>query len=270
VEAVIRSRPRDEPDADWPGQLLDVWAAGEAAASLGFAAARLCDDIDNAVGDRGALERQAAVVCPAAKLFSTETTCAMLPKTPGLGRDFLRDKLIDAQLEAMYLGPEAIQRRQISAFMMEDVFDAQFAAWTGEMRELAGQAPCARTLAAAMEFWSWTLDRLRGTPIFREAHQSAAFAMADALCELLAARALILDVLTRGSFHLDLGMVQSVRAGGRVAQICSGLLLGQDPKGKTFAALRAKVYASFSGLAPARNRALEFIRKSEDSVLEAL
>jgi len=256
VAAVIRLRRRNEQDDEWAGRLLDVWAAGEAAASLGFSAARLCDE--------AGLDGQAQVICPAAKLFSTVTTCAMLPHVAAYGVG-LRDKLADAQLEAVYLGPEAIQRRQISAFMIDEDFRAQFAGWSRDMREAKTIAPCAGTIAAAMELWSWTLDRLREAALFREARQSIPFSMADALSELLAARALSLDALTLeredGAFYRDLGMIQSVHAAGRVVQICCGLLLRHDVAEGTMVDLRASVFASFSGVAPARERAIEFIRR---------
>jgi alkylation response protein AidB-like acyl-CoA dehydrogenase len=264
-----------------PEQLLDLWAAGEAAASLGFSAARLSDELDHAETGRALLDLQAVVICPAAKLFSTEMASAMLPPAaaglPG-------DKLIDAQLEASYLGPAAIQRRQISAFMIDTAFLAEFAAWTRDMRQLAAHAPWAGTVAAAMELWCWTLDRLRhtndsrGAPIYREARQSITFPMADGLCWLLAARALTLDVLTlRGkrpveSFYFDLATVQAVHAGGQVAQLCTGLLFGHDPQvmlphnlRETFTALRAKLDASFCGVMLVRNQASEFIRQLDVS-----
>jgi hypothetical protein len=254
VAALIRSRSRSEPNGAWPARLLDMWAAGEAAASLGFSAAQLCDE--------GGLQRHAEVICPAAKLFSTVTTCAMLPHLAAEGVG-LRDKLADAQVEAMYLGPEAIQRRQISAFMVDEAFRAQFGSWSRDMREAKTIAPCAGTVAAAMELWSWTLDRLREASLFREARQSVTFPMADALCELLAARALTVDVLALGrpAFYIDLAMIQSVRAAGLVAQICCGLLLGHDVAEGTMVDLRARVFATFSGVAPARERAIEFIRR---------
>jgi alkylation response protein AidB-like acyl-CoA dehydrogenase len=259
-----------------PEQLLDIWAAGEAAASLGFSAARLSDDLDRAQAGRAALHRQAAAICPAAKLFSTEMASAMLPPAAA-GPP--ADKLIDAQLEAAYLGPAAIQRRQISAFMIDGAFLAEFAAWTREMRQLAADAPWTATVAAGMELWSWTLEGLRGAndsrgaPIYRDARQSITFPMADALCWLLAARALTMDVLTlRNStaypFYSDLATVQAVHASGQVAQLCTGLLFGHNPQltlpgglRTTFAALRAKLNESFAGVMFVRQRAGEFIRQ---------
>jgi hypothetical protein len=99
--------------------------------------------------------------------------------------------------------------------------------------------------------------------------------MADALCELLAVRALTLDALMVDPFYLDLGMTQSVHAAGRVAQVCSGLLFGHNPEvtlpndtRETMVALRARLYASFFGLMPARERATEFIRKLDGSAFE--
>ena len=43
---------------------------------------------------------------------------------------FLGHKWMDAQLEATYEGPEAVQRRQLTVTMTSEVFLAQFRAWT--------------------------------------------------------------------------------------------------------------------------------------------
>jgi len=275
------------------GELLDLWAAGEAAASLGFLAARLSDDLDSAGAERAALERRAAVVCPAAKLFSTERASALLPIAAAIVGEcraleadggFVAYKLIDAQLEAAYLGPDAAQRRQISAFMTDPAFLAEFAEWTSEMRQLA--SPGAVTLAAAMELWSWTLGRLRstrdsrGVPIFREASQAVTFPMADGLSWLLAARALVLDVLTLPanglveSFYFDLATIHSAQAAGRVAQLCTGLLFGCHSQGAlpndardNFAVLRATIDKSLYGVMSARERAIGFVRNLDPAEL---
>ena len=274
-------------------QVVDIWAAGEAAASLGFCAARISDDLDSAAAERSALERLAAVVCPAAKLFSTERASAVLPIAADIigkfctfeaAGGFVGYKLIDAQLEAVYLGPEAVQRRQISAFMIDPAFLTQFAEWTREMRHHPWTG--AVNLAAAMELWSWTLDHLRhtrdsrGAPGFREARQAVTFPLADALGWLLAARSLVLDVLTLqadrppGSFYRELAAIHSAQAAGRVAQVCTGLLFGYHPQvafSKTarheFAALRAGVDASVCGAMLVRQRAIEFIRELDLTAL---
>jgi hypothetical protein len=284
VEAALRSQGGHR-DLDWRARLLDVWAAGEAAASLGFWAARLSDELDGAGAERGGLEGQAAVLCPAAKLFGTSITSEMLRKAAALmggrgaepDRDLagklLGSKLIDAQVEAVYLGPEAIQRGQIAAFMIDESFQAQFLAWTLEMRGLAPGMPGAGAVAAAMELWSWTIGVLGRTVWPR---QSIAFPMTDALGWLLAARALILDVLALRSsgdageaadFYLDLATIQAVHAAGHVARICSGVLFGRRPEvalpegtRAAFAATRSRVYPTFSGLLLARERSIDRLR----------
>ena len=47
---------------------------------------------------------------------------------------FLGHKWMDAQLEATYEGPEAVQRRQLSVTMTDELFLAQFREWIREMR----------------------------------------------------------------------------------------------------------------------------------------
>ena len=42
---------------------------------------------------------------------------------------FLANKWMDAQLEATYEGPEAVQRRQLTVTMTNDVFLALFRVW---------------------------------------------------------------------------------------------------------------------------------------------
>jgi hypothetical protein len=65
---------------------------------------------------------------------------------------------MDAQLEATYEGPEAVQRRQLSVTMTDELFLAQFRAWIREMRRIANDRPGtgACTLATAMQLWLWT------------------------------------------------------------------------------------------------------------------
>jgi hypothetical protein len=116
---------------------------------------------------------------------------------------FLGNKWMDAQLEATYEGPEAVQRRQLSVTMTNPVFLAQFRNWIREMRGIASERPGtgACTLATAMTMWLWSLDRLQhstdsdGSKLYQSARQGVTFPLADALCWLLAARCQILDVL---------------------------------------------------------------------------
>jgi hypothetical protein len=268
--------------------VIDLWATGEAAAALGFSAVRLSDDLDRFGAGSRSLESQTAVICPAAKLFSTTRASDMLriaasivgnDRTFEAGSGFVGHKLIDAQLEAVYFGPEAAQRREIAAFMTDPAFLAEFEAWTLEIRQAEG--PGAIILAAAMSLWSWTMGHLRhakdsrGLPVFRDVRQTVTFQAADALSWLLAARALVLDVcaLKTGddgaveSFYVDLATVFSAQAAGSVAQVCTGLLFGCDPQFvhgtetcNQFTILRTALYESLAGAILARERAIQFIR----------
>jgi alkylation response protein AidB-like acyl-CoA dehydrogenase len=293
-------------------RLVDVWATGEAATSLGFATARLFDDLDpvekqkNAIlKERGVVGRrteyralreseqkaiellgldpddprrlalaadplvefvlknsEADVLCPATKLWNTGHGANMMREAVslmggyGITEDcpgFLANKWMDAQLEATYEGPEAVQRRQMTVTMTSQVFLAQFHAWIRSMRQIAGVRPGtgACTLASAMEMWEWTLHHLQkatdpdGGLLYHGQRQGVTFALADALCWLLASRCQILDVLeldARGGddpvaseglaetvqFLSDLCHTQAARASGEVSRICAELVFGYN------------------------------------------
>ena len=164
---------------------------------------------------------------------------------------FLGNKWMDAQLEATYEGPEAVQRRQLSVTMTNEAFLAQFRTWIHSMRQIAGTHPGtgACTLASAMEMWQWTLNYLQkttdaaGNRLYQAQRQGVTFALADALCWLLASRCQILDVLeleARGGedavaaeglagtvqFLSDLCHTQAAQASGEVSRICTELVFG--------------------------------------------
>jgi hypothetical protein len=166
---------------------------------------------------------------------------------------FLGNKWMDAQLEATYEGPEAVQRRQLSVTMTNPVFLAQVRVWIREMRAIAADHPGtgACTIATATTMWLWTLEHLQhskdadGSKLYQSARQGVTFPLADALCWLVAARCQILDVLRLerdGSkdasvaeglpglinFLSDLCHVQSARASGEVARICAELVFGYN------------------------------------------
>jgi hypothetical protein len=166
---------------------------------------------------------------------------------------FLPQKWMDAQLEATYEGPEAVQRRQLSVTMTNEVFLAQFEEWIKEMRHVAGLRPGsgACTLASAMDLWLWTLRHLLeakdadGAPLYKGHRHGVTFPMADALCWLLASRYQIMDLIEleeKGpenaslaealpgyvAFFTDLCHVQAAAAGGEVARICSSLVFGYN------------------------------------------
>ena len=154
----------------------------------------------------------ANVLCPACKLWNTGHGANMMREAVslmggyGITEDcpgFLGHKWMDAQLEATYEGPEAVQRRQLSVTMTDELFLAQFREWIREMRRIAGERPgtgaCA--LATAMKLWLWTLNHLQtatdadGGKLYQGARQGVTFPLADALCWLLASRCQILDLL---------------------------------------------------------------------------
>jgi len=294
-------------------RLVDVWATGEAAASLGFAAARLFDHLDPiekhkdaVLKERGVqggraemkalkdserraiellslseasprrkalevdplvhfvlLDAEANVVCPATKLWNTGHGANRMREAVslmggyGITEDcpgFLANKWMDAQLEATYEGPEAVQRRQLSVTMTSEIFLAQFRAWTKAMRRVASTHPGtgACTLASAMNLWLWTLNYLQkatdpgGNKLYHGQRQGVTFALADALCWLLASRYQILDVLELEAqghsddvvsvdlegtveFFSDLCHTQAAEAAGEVSRICAELVFGYNP-----------------------------------------
>jgi alkylation response protein AidB-like acyl-CoA dehydrogenase len=293
-------------------RLVDVWATGEAATSLGFAAARLFDALDPLEKHKTALlkeqgiqggrsemkalkeseqrailllslkgndprraeleadplvqfvlmDAEANVICPATKLWNTGHGANMMREAVslmggyGITEDcpgFLANKWMDAQLEATYEGPEAVQRRQLTVTMTSELFLAEFRAWTVAMRRIASDRPGtgACTLASAMTLWLWTMNYLQhstdpeGNKLYHGQRQGVTFPLADALCWLLASRAQILDVLeleAHGAddavaseglagtvqFLSDLCHTQAAQAAGEVSRICGELVFGYN------------------------------------------
>lgn len=297
-------------------RLVDVWATGEAAASLGFLTARSLDEFDplekrkNAfLGEQGikggraemkalaGAEKQALellklrassganaakvkeleehplvqfamsasimnVLVPATKLWNTSQTTIMMREALslmggyGITEDcpgFLAHKWMDAQLEATYEGPEAVQRRQLTVTMTNELFLSQFEQWLRDMREIAADNPgtgaCA--LASAGYLWLWTLRHLLnasdadGKALFHNKRQGVTFALADALCWIVSARSQILDILElkrKGpentslaeglqgfvNFFTDLCHVQVAHAAGEVGRVCAELVFGYN------------------------------------------
>ncbi|HTP51921.1 MAG TPA: acyl-CoA dehydrogenase [Anaeromyxobacteraceae bacterium] len=299
-------------------RLTDVWATGEAAASLGFATARLFDELDplerekaeilaakgigggraelklfREVNERAIelvrlrgkpdgerdekriaelqadplvryaiLDSAGAVLCPATKLWNTGHGATMMREAVslmggyGITEDcpgFLGQKWMDAQLEATYEGPEAVQRRQLSVTMTNPVFLAQFEEWISELRAIANERPdtgaCA--LASAMRVWLYSYGHLQiaadadGDALFQGPRQGVTFPMADALGWLMAARCLVMDVIELEKagaqspalaealpglavFLGDLAHVQIARAAGEVGRICAELVYGYN------------------------------------------
>jgi alkylation response protein AidB-like acyl-CoA dehydrogenase len=298
-------------------RLVDVWASGEASASLGFTAARLFDTLDPiekqkdkifeeqgitgrrqlaafkkieaealefieldslTQGERNearyqelkantlvqfvVLDAEAGVMCPACKLWNTGYGANMMREAVslmggyGITEDcpgFLGQKWMDAQLEATYEGPEAVQRRQMSVTMTNKFFLARFRTWIQELRQIAFERPGtgACTLATAMKTWLWAFEHLQGasdangTSLYNNQRQGVTFPLADALAWLMASRCQILDLIeleTKGpenpvvaaglegtvQFFTDLCHVQAARAAGEVGRICAELVYGYN------------------------------------------
>ena len=297
-------------------RLVEVWATGEAAASLGFGTARLFDELDplerkkdgvlraqgvsgmkatmkwmkaleksgleylelsaRPRGDRdearllalssdemvrfALLDAQANVLCPATKLWNTGHGANIMREAVslmggyGITEDcpgFLGQKWMDAQLEATYEGPEAVQRRQLSVTMANPLWLAQLKTWSRELRHVAATHPgtgaCA--LASAIELWLWTFRHLEtardadGEKLFQSPRQGVTFKLADALCWLVAARMQTLDAValadggeavlgealpSTARFFIDLCHVQAARAAGEVGRICAELVHGYN------------------------------------------
>ena len=328
-------------------RLIDVWATGEASASLGFAAARLFDELDplekqkdkllaekkltgraafkelskkqahaleliqinsRPAGERDlqrvaelesdplikflVLDSLAGVFCPACKLWNTGHGANMMREAVslvggyGITEDcpgFLGQKWMDAQLEATYEGPEAVQRLQLSVTMTNELFLVQFEGWINEMRRIASNRPGtgACTLATAMQLWFWTLKHVEtatdadGAKLYHKSRQGVTFPLADALCWLLAARQFILDIVeleTKGveipilkdglagtvTFFTDLSHVQTARAAGEAGRICAEIVHGYNrhpawTETSCHVCFRANELESLEGLIPGIN-----------------
>lgn len=340
-------------------RLVDVWAAGEASAALGFEAARLFDQVDPMEKEKNRLlaerrltgraafkalakiqqdaiaylemarqpesgrdaarfaelgddplvrfvilDAQADVLCPACKLWNTGHGTNMMREAVslmggyGVTEDcpgFLFQKWMDAQLEATYEGPEAVQRRQMSVTMVNELFLAQFGHWTEDLAAFGAAAPGsgARPLAVAMELWLWTLRYLQratdalGQKLYSGNRQGVNFPLADALCWLLASRQQILDVRNLAAdgpsqpaladelpgalaFLTDLSQVQAARAAAEVARICAELAFGYNAPVTDPAATAAPVEIEFAQLHRRLVDSLKGSRLAKDRAAEAL
>ena len=202
------------------------------------------------------LDAQANVFCPACKLWNTGHGATIMREAVslmggyGITEDcpgFLPHKWMDAQLEATYEGPEAVQRRQLSITMTNSLFIAQFECWIKDLMACSAELPGAGAVAAAMQLWLWTLRHLQnGTKLYQSNRHGITFPLTDALCWLIASRQQILDTVDLGksgsadpavadelpgtlAFLRDLCLVQASRAAGETSRICSELIFGYNP-----------------------------------------
>jgi alkylation response protein AidB-like acyl-CoA dehydrogenase len=242
------------------------------------------------------------VFCPACKLWNTGVGATMMREAVslmggyGITEDcpgFLGQKWADAQLEATYEGPEAVQRRQLSITITNEIFLTQFRQWIKDLDTIFEQNPQtgANAVARAMELWLFTLNYLQttkdadGKALYHSQRHGVVFPFADALCWLLVTRQQILDLLeleAKGpenavlaeslagfvNFFSDLCHVQAARSASEVSRICAELVYGyhRQPDSstealQTFAALRQQVDISLAGARLAKDRAATAISK---------
>ena len=217
---------------------------------------------NNTLVQYAVIEAIGNVYTPAVKLWNTSQGAIMMREAVslmggyGITEDcpgFLCQKWFDAQLEATYEGPEAVQRRQLSVTMTNPVFLALMRHWIKELRGIAARKPGtgACNLATAMKMWLWTIDHLKvgkdadGGKLYTNQRQGVTFPLADALCWLLTSRQQILDVLEleeKGpsnpvvaeglegtvAFLSDLCHVQAAKASGEAGRICAELVFGYN------------------------------------------
>jgi hypothetical protein len=292
VQEWFASTVQKSQDAEFRLSMADLWATGEAAASLGFLAARFSDKLDVAEHRFNADVKLAALLSPAAKLFSSSSIPKCLQQMAAWDEysaqnaNDLHTRLVDAQIEDMYMGPAALQRRLISAAMTDTHFLAEFQKWTGEIDALASRVSRTgmRSLAEGMRLWQWTLEQLRqqvdarGVRLFCDARQGVTFAMAEVLCRLLAARSLALDVLEMdrnppgrefAALFGDLSILAAGRSAAHASQTCTEVFGGYAERFPIsaaargiFARQRASVCASLRGTMDARERIAEFLRQA--------
>lgn len=200
------------------------------------------------------------ILVPACKLWNTGYGATMMREAVslmggyGITEDcqgFLAQKWVDLQLEATYEGPEAVQRRQLSMTMANEVFLAQVGEWIEELRQIAIARPGigACTLAGAFELWLWSFKHLskakdpNGKALYHSARQGVTFSLADALCWLVSSRYQIMDVIELDeknqqglvandgaagfvAFFSDLAHVHAAKAAGEAGRICAELVFG--------------------------------------------
>jgi hypothetical protein len=212
-------------------------------------------------GEKCRLAADAALAGAAARLFATAHAAPHMAQYAALP-DVL-GRLMDAQVEAVYLGAESVQRRQLAATMAEPTFPSRLTSWIAEAADSG-------SLRAGLALLGWTLEFLHRARLLTDARQGAGFALADALCRLLAARALAAGVRTLRAdggpalgFFADLSVAESGAAASAVAHVCTSLFFGytgpaeEDLRG--FSRQRAAVDASLAGVPAARLRAAAFL-----------
>ena len=127
---------------------------------------------------------------------------------------------------------DAAARERLRETVATPEFLSLLPAWIRELRETASTRPGtgACTVASALEVWLWTMDHFGTRP---ELGPQVVDELADALCGLLAARSLALEIAGTASsspseieFRTDLSHVQAARAAASAGAACAELVFG--------------------------------------------
>jgi alkylation response protein AidB-like acyl-CoA dehydrogenase len=233
------------------------------------------------------LDSLLGVIIPATKLWNTGTGATFMREAIslvggyGITEDcpgFLMNKWADAQLEATYEGPEAVQRMHLTVTQAEPLFRHIFGKFAEDM-DRSG-APGSAALAAGIRAWLEAFAFLdantdpEGGKLYHRKRQGVTFPMADALGWLLAAYYLMKDVAVLkeqgpmnptvaegleglAGFYDDLAFVLAARAVGESGRILAELVYGYSSAGDAaaFAGRKAEAEAGLAGARLARERA---------------
>ncbi len=272
-------------------EYLDLVYADELSDEQASRKAELDDDILVQFALRDA---RANIMNPATKLWNTGWGANMMREAVtlmggyGVTEDcpgFLPQKWMDAQLEATYEGPEAVQRRHLTLGMASSIFQKEVTLWQAQLEKINDAWPetGAAALAAAFKLWQWSYAYLsshkdaNAKALYHGKRQGVTFPLADSICWLVAAYYQIQDLLelkekgpmnpvvsenldnyTR--FFADLCNVQVARAVGEVGRICSSLVFSYavDPQAgelEEFDQLRGIMERRIAGSGLAKDRA---------------
>ncbi|MEX0323960.1 MAG: acyl-CoA dehydrogenase family protein [Puniceicoccaceae bacterium] len=239
-------------------------------------------------------DARANIMNPATKLWNTGWGANIMREAVtlmggyGVTEDcpgFLPQKWMDAQLEATYEGPEAVQRRHLTLGMGSAVFLKELELWQEQLKKVAAEWPetGAAALAGALELWVWSYNYLKNhkdanaRALFHGKRQGVTFPLADSICWLVASYYQLQDLLELKksgpmnpvvaenldnylAFFADLCAVQTCRAAGEASRICGSLAFSyavdpNDPDLEQFDQLRAKMDRLTAGAGLSKDRA---------------
>ncbi|MCG8525009.1 MAG: acyl-CoA/acyl-ACP dehydrogenase [Opitutales bacterium] len=240
-------------------------------------------------------DARANILNPGTKLWNTGYGATMMREAVtlmggyGTTEDcpgFLGQKWMDAQLEATYEGPEAVQRRHLTLGVTSKIFRKEYSLMIAELERISAEQPDLGTkaLASAMKLWEFTLDHLQqssdanGKKLYHNKRQGVTFPFMDTLCWLIASRYFALDIVElkeKGplnpvlaenleayiSFYEKLSKVQIARTVGEVIRSCGEIVFGyatEETEGiDQFRELQKQAEESVIGFKLAKEQAAE-------------